>query len=296
MKLPDLLRPADGPPIVPTEGWTAWITIAAAAAMGFLAVLCLAAGLAAGRLAATWHSDLAGLATLVLIADPAEMDNLTEKAVAVLSTTPGIQASRVLSAEEHAALLEPWLGENSSIEGLPAPRLIEIDLAGSGPDVPQLQARLDQSAPGAKYDDHQRWREPLFDATRALEFLAWTASVLVILTAGAMISLAAQVSLAGNAEVVRVVRLIGAADGYIARAFVARIALRGFAGGAVGAAIGTMALAAIPDFGEAAALGINLTPGNLGSIALLICVPIGTGIVALLTAWVAVRSALRHLP
>ncbi len=295
MKLPDLLRPADGPPIVPTEGWTAWITIAAAGAMGFLAVLCLAAGLAADRLAATWNADLAGLATVVLITDPFEMDNLTEKAMAVLKTTPGIQASRVLSAEEHAALLEPWLGENASIEGLPSPRLIEIELSGAGPDVPQLQARFDQSAPGAQYDDHQRWREPLFDAARALEFLAWTASVLVILTAGAMISLAAQVSLAGNTEVVRVVRLIGAADGYIARAFVSRIALRGFAGGAVGTAIGTLALAVIPDFGEAAALGISLTPGILGSVVLLVCVPIGTGIIALFTAWIAVRSALRHL-
>ncbi|MBY8976265.1 cell division protein FtsX [Rhodobacteraceae bacterium NNCM2] len=295
MNLPDFLRSSDGPPIVPTRGWSIWITIATAAAMGFLAVLSLAAGLAAGRLAETWQSDLAGTATVAIITEADQVDTRTNQALSILDTTPGITDSRVLSEAEHAALLEPWLGENAQIEGLPAPRLVEVKITEAGPDIPQLQARLDQAAPGARYDDHQAWRDPLVKAAHALELLAWIASILVILTASGMISLAAQVSLAGNAEVVKVVRLIGAADSFIARAFVSRIALRGLAGGSAGAAIAILALAAMPDFGEAAAFGITLTPGPLLSVVLLIGVPVGTCLVSLLTSWVAVRMALRRM-
>ena len=51
----------------------------------------------------------------------------------------------------------------------------------------------------------------------------------------AMITLAARAALAANAEVIRVLRLVGAKDSYIARAFVRRFTLRTLAGAAVGA-------------------------------------------------------------
>ena len=50
----------------------------------------------------------------------------------------------------------------------------------------------------------------------------------------AMITLAANAALATNAQVIRVLRLIGARDTYIARAFVRRFTLRALSGAAVG--------------------------------------------------------------
>ncbi len=61
-----------------------------------------------------------------------------------------------------------------------------------------------------------------------------------------MITLAAQAALAANDQVIRVLRLIGATDAYIARAFVRRFALRALAGATTGTALGLLAVAALP--------------------------------------------------
>jgi cell division transport system permease protein len=61
-----------------------------------------------------------------------------------------------------------------------------------------------------------------------------------------MITLAARAALATNAEVIRVLRLVGAKDTYIARAFVRRFTLRALAGAAVGTAAGIIGVAALP--------------------------------------------------
>ncbi len=57
-----------------------------------------------------------------------------------------------------------------------------------------------------------------------------------------MITLAAQAALAANDPVIRVLRLIGARDSYIARAFVRRFTLRALAGAALGTLAGMMAV------------------------------------------------------
>lgn len=290
-----LFNGGDAPPIVPATGWTAPLTTLSALAMAFLAVLTLSAGIAAGRLAATWEADLANIATVSITVAPEQMADRLERTLDVLRTTPDIQSIRVLNEAEHAELLRPWLGANASIEGLPAPRLIELQLIDGGPDAARLQARLDQSAPGARFDDHQAWRGPLARAAGALKTLAWAATILVIAAAAAMIGLAAQATLGGNTEVVRVIRLIGAEERFIARAFVTRIALRGLIGGLAGAALGLIALALLPGLGGAAGIGMQLTPGLSTGLTLLVAVPLATTGIALLTAHLAIRAELRRI-
>lgn len=284
-----------GPPIVPNRGWSAWITIGAAAAMGFLAVLALAAGLAAGRLADSWEADLSGLSTVIVTSEAETRDATVADALAVLAALPGIREARALSDEEHDTLLEPWLGENTEVIGLPIPRLIEVTLEGAGPDPELVQAELDRGAAGARYDTHQEWRRPLIEGASALERLARFAIVMVILGAGGMIALSAQATLAGNTEVVRVVRLIGATDRYIARAFMLRIAMRGFAGGVIGAVLGSLVLALTPGFEGSSQVNITMAPGAVGSLVLLTLVPLGTTAIAIVASWIAIRAALYRL-
>ncbi len=79
------LRRGDDPPIVPRSGWAAALTALTALAMSYLAVLTLSAGIAAERLAETWGSELAGVAT-VRISVPA--DALEARVTAVLADEP----------------------------------------------------------------------------------------------------------------------------------------------------------------------------------------------------------------
>lgn len=283
------------PPIVPSSGWAAWLTAAAAAAMSFLAVLALAAGLAADRLARDWQGAFEGTATVRLVGEPDTMEIRLAQALEVLRQTPGIAAARPLEPDEQAALLAPWLGPAAGAVDLPVPRLIDVSVAPPGPDVEALQARLERASEGAVYDDHGAWRRPLASAARGLSRLAWAAAALTVLAASAMVALAARASLAGNAEVVRVLRIIGAEDSFIAAAFTRRLSARAALGGLAGTAAGLAALASLPGIAADPGLTDVLLPGPAGWALLLAGVPALVALIAWATARRAVSRELERM-
>ncbi|MEM1343497.1 MAG: cell division protein FtsX [Pseudomonadota bacterium] len=284
---------AEGPPIVPLGGWSAPLVTLTAAAMAFLAVLALAGGLAAGRLAEAWRGDRAGLATVQISAPRERLEARIERTLAVLRTTPGITDVRVLSETEHEALLAPWLGATIDLSALPAPRLIEVALEGAGPDAARLNDRLERSVGGAVYDDHGAWRVPLVAAAARLEVLAWSAVALIIAAAAAMVALTARASLSANLETVRIVRLIGAEDGVIARAVETRLALRGLAGGVLGTGAAALAFALVPE--APAGVGLALMAPLPVWVGVLAAVPLVSGLIAWVTARASVRLVLARM-
>jgi len=231
---------------VPPTGFTARLTLFTAGAMAFLAVFALALSLATGRLADRWSAELARTSTLRISAPADQADAQLLAAVEVLQTTPGVAQARPLTADEQRKLLEPWFGSDLPIEDLPIPQLIEIIEEGDGYDATGLRARLQAEVPGAVLDDHTRWREPLVAAANRLRSLGWLALILIAASTAAMITLAAQAALAANAQVIRVMRLVGARDIYIARAFVRRFTLRAFWGAALGTGGGVLAVLLLP--------------------------------------------------
>ena len=231
---------------VPQSGMTAQLTMFVAAVMAFLAVIALAVSLTTNRVASLWADELAQSATLRLPADPATADALLLSALDVLQTTPGISTVRALSQDEQQSLLEPWFGPDLPLDALPMPQLIEIVADGDGYDVGGLRARLTAQVPGAILDDHTAWREPLLDAASRVRLIGWTVILLIGTTVAAMITLAAQASLAANVRVISVLRLVGATDTYIARAFVRRFTLRAGAGAVAGAIIGALVVQLMP--------------------------------------------------
>jgi len=232
--------------VVPPTGFTARLTVFAAASMAFLTVFALALSLAAGRLADRWGSELARSSTVRISAPADQMDAQMLAVMEVLATTPGVLDARPLSEEEQFALLEPWFGPDLPLDTLPIPRLVEVNETGDGYDAVGLRNRLAGEAPGAVLDDHTRWREPLVRAADRLRALGLVSIVLIGATTAVMITLAANAALAANAQVIRVLRLVGALDVYIARAFVRRYTLRALAGALVGTALGMIAIAFLP--------------------------------------------------
>lgn len=268
--------------VVPVSGHTAGLVWAASAAMAFLAVLALALGLAAGRLADDWGAGLDGTATLRLPAAPGQLAAVTARAETLLAESPGILRSRTLSPSEQRALLEPWFGPDLPVEALPLPGMIELG-TGPGFDPQALRDRLTAEIPDAVLDDHTRWRQPLVRAAGGLRVVALAGAVLIAVAMAAMVTLAAGFSLAANAQVLRVLRLIGAPDSFVARAFTRRFALRALIGAAGGTALGMAALAAIP---RGAGLFQGIGPQGLDWLAMLAIPP-----AAALIAWIATRRA-----
>lgn len=272
--------------VVPPSGFTAWLTGLTAAAMAFLAVFALALSLASGRLADRWQDSLAQTATIRISAPPEQMEAQTRAVLDLLRTTPGIASARPLDEAEQRQLLEPWFGPDLPLDSLPLPRLIELAEEPPGFDADGLRMRLTAEAPGAVLDDHTRWRRPLVAAAERLRMLGLM-SILVIAGAMAgMITLAASAALAANAGVIRVLRLVGARDNYIARAFVRRFTRRAFIGSVTGTAVGMLAVAFLPDTVEAGAFLTGLGFAGLHWLWPLTIPPLGA-----IVAFAATRAA-----
>lgn len=297
MKRPGaILSAAEGPAgrLVPPTGFTARLVIAVSAAMAFLAVLALALGVAAGRLAAGWEAALADTATVRVAAPEGQLAAQTEAALEVLRTTAGVASARVLGKDETQALLAPWLGPGLPLDDLPLPRLIAVTTAPEGFDAAGLQLRLSAETPGAVLDDHGRWRAPLATAAARLRAVAAAAGALTLVTLAAVVVLAAQSALAAHAQVIAVLRLVGARDAFIARAFVRRFTLRALGGALAGTALGLAAVAFVPDIGAALGLAGATTLGP-GAVAVALAVPPVVAVLAFLATHLAVRLRLKEI-
>ncbi|WP_376876897.1 cell division protein FtsX [Albirhodobacter sp. R86504] len=232
--------------VVPPTGFTARLTMMTSAAMAFLAVFALALSLASGRLADRWSEALARSATIRISAPADQMATQLDAVLSTLSSTPGVTSFRALETEEMQALLVPWFGPDLPVETLPLPRLVEV-VEGADFDAEGLRLRLSAEAPGAVFDDHTRWRAPLVAAAERLRLLGVLSFLLIGGVMAGLITLAAQAALAANAQVIKVLRLVGARDLFIARAFVHRFTLRGLIGAGAGTALGMIAVALLPD-------------------------------------------------
>lgn len=289
-----VLGDAQSDRVVPPAGFTARLTLFASGAMAFLAVFALALSLAAGRLADRWSDELARSATLRITAPADQMAAQTEAALLVLRQTPGVESARALSREEQAALLAPWFGSGLSLDALPVPQLIEVTETADGYDAQGLRLRLSAEVPGAVLDDHGRWRRPLVEAADSLRRLGLVSILLIGGAMAAMITLAASAALAANAQVIQVLRLVGARDRFIASAFVRRFTLRALVGAGIGTALGMAGVALLP---EASAEGGFLTGLGFRGAGWLwpLAIPVLGALVALLATTYAARRTLRGL-
>ena len=272
--------------MVPPSGAPARLTAFTAGAMTFLAVFAMALSLATGKLAARWADALDRTATVRISAPDDQMEMQTKAVVDILTTTPGIATARALTLAESRKLLEPWFGPDLPLADLPLPQLVEVTETGAGYDAEGLRQRLSAEAPGAVLDDHLRWRRPMAEAAGRLRLLGLLSMILIGFTMAAMITLAANAALSANAQVIRVLRLVGAKDSYIAKAFVRRFTLRAGSGALVGALLGTAGVALLPAQDAAGGFLTGLGFTGFGWFLPLLLVPL-----AALVAFLATRTA-----
>lgn len=277
--------------IVPRSGHGAWLVWLGAAAMAFLAVFALALSMSAARLADSWTAALAQSATVRISAPPAELDAQTEAVLEVLRTTPGIEDARVMTPEEQGDLLSVWLGPDLPLDALPLPRMVEVWETADGPDRQGLRLRLSAEAPGAIYDDHTQWRRPLIDAASRLRAVSGLALALIGAVTGAIIALAASAALASNAQVIRVLRLVGARDRFIARAFVRRMTRRAALGAVIGTALGMASMMGLPSLGPDATSGLGFQgAGWLAPLLVPVLIAVVAWAAAMATAFTVLRG------
>lgn len=280
----------DADRVVPPSGFTVRLTVFTAAIMAFLTVFALALSLAAGRVAERWQTDLAGQATVRIPVTGSESDTRVQAVLDMLQATAGIESARQLSAEDQRALLAPWFGSDLPVDALPLPRLIALQHSAGGFDADTVQAALTEIAPGAVLDDHDRWRAPMVKAAERLRFLGIVALLSIIAALAAMVVLSAQAALAANDKVIEVLRLVGARDAFIVRAFTRRFTIRAVIGAAAGAVLGAAAVALLPQASTEAGFLSGLGFQGRTWLWLLLVPPAAGGLAYAATRWTAHRT------
>ncbi|MBL4721764.1 MAG: hypothetical protein JKY20_11620 [Alphaproteobacteria bacterium] len=267
------------------------------ALMVYLATLTLAAGLLVATMANQWSQGLSG--TLTVQVAPLKNESLAEldarviEATRAILKTPGVETARAIPLRDIAAMLEPWLGGDANIEGLPLPRLIDVAMSPDI-DLDALAKRLAKAAPGAEIDDHQYWRGHLITFLRSLEIVAAIMVSLIAITTATIVVFATRSGLAVHREVIEVLHVIGAPDAYIAGQFQRHAQRLGFIGGVVGGVLGIGTL-----------LGLSYLAGKLDGAAfptlqywhwpLLAALPIAAAYIAKWTARRIVMHALNRM-
>lgn len=279
----------------PANRYLPWIV----ALMVYLATLAVASAFALGASAAHWQSGQSDRLTIQLPPPgKAAGDDRTTLIIDMLRATPGVTAVRRLGRAELIGLLEPWLGTGNITPDLPLPELIDVTVARRHkPDLDALRERLQKAVPGAEIDDHGRWMGRLATAARAFQALALALTFLIAGAATATVVVATRASLAVHRETIEILHLIGAQDGFVARAFERRALGQGLRGGLIGLGLAALTFVLL----QRATAGLDaplmprldLSPANLASLAAL---PLASAAIAMVTARFTVLKALAKLP
>ena len=221
-----------------------WIT----GLMVYLAVVALAATMVLADAGVTWRRGLAGTLTAQIMPDAGggteSLDARTRAATALLLATPGIARASVLTDDQLAALLAPWLGAEAMASELPVPRLIDVALAAdANVDTRALAARLAANIPGASLDDNAMWLGRLLALFGAIEAVALIVLALIGLSGVTIVVFTTRSGLAIHEDVVAVLHLIGARDSYIAGQFQAHVLRLTLKGGLAGFAFAAATVA-----------------------------------------------------
>lgn len=290
--------------IIPSRAQPMRTLTLAMAVMCYLATLALGALMLIEAAVSQWVSGMASEATVqVRQLSDSDLDAETRKALDILASTPGVSGARTLGAEDVSALLEPWLGPSSALAELPLPRLISVSLDDKRPpDLVSLEKRLVLDVKGASLDTHLLWQSQFTRAASTLRRLSLGILALIALSATALVIFATRSVLDANRGVIDVLHLVGADDGFIARAIKARFLRSSFVAGLLGTLGGLATFAALGLLGGKGDQGLSAATADLliatpsvaaATYAVFLIVPVSATLLSIVTAHLAVLRQLQ---
>jgi cell division transport system permease protein len=289
-------------PVIPEATAPHMTLMTAMAAMCYLAVLAIGALLMTSAAVNNWTSQVASEVTVqISAADGVDVDGDTARAARILRETPGVSTATVVPAAEARRLLEPWLGKAAILDDLPVPQLINVSIdKNNPPDLEGLRARLAAEVPSATLDTHRRWQAELVSMAGTLTWLAIAVLTLIAGAAAVLVVYATRAAMEVNREVIEVLYLAGARDGFISREVLWRFFLTGLKAGLIGALLGFITFILL-GFGSGRLAGPvkeflydPLGASSTNYIAFL-AVPVVATLISLVTARISISRVLKAM-
>ncbi len=196
------------------SGFTLGIVISC---MSYLACLALGAHFLTNSITGNWLQSAGNSMTIQIVETAEETANTqAERIMAYLKGVKQITQATRIERAEMVTLLEPWLGAGNIIEELPLPILIELTPApNAGGNWSWLSEQISLIASGAHLDDHHIWQERIERFSSLLTLLSIAILCLIGLCASVVIIFATRASLIANMDILEVLHLVGAQDGFV---------------------------------------------------------------------------------
>ena len=291
-------------PIIPPEAAPLRNLTVTMTVMCYLACLAIGALILIDRSVEGWTRGLSREVTVqVRVLEKVDVEMELAKAVAILDQTTGVESAETLDREVGLKLLEPWLG-NADLSDLPIPRLIRVTIDEiHPPNFESLVKILETEVKGASLDTHRRWQTELSRMGHTLSLLSYLILLLICASSFAIVVFAARAVLAANREVVDVLHLVGANDGYIARQIDQRFLTTGLVAGCSGVGLGLLTFLALSLSGNTADNSVALASYNLlfgadsaWTYGIMIGVPLAATAIAVISAKLTLTSMLKSTP
>lgn len=206
------------------------------AIMTFLAALTAGAVYLIGDASRDWSRAIAREMTIQIRPQAGRViENDVAQVADIARRQRFVESVQVIDRREGERLLEPWLGTGLDLSDLPVPRLVVLRLAGGiTPDLAGLKSTLAERVPNALLDDHKLWLGRLKLMADTLVILGLLILTLVLMATALAVAFATRGAMAGTAQIIDVLHLVGAEDTYIARQFQAHFLRLGLKGGGAG--------------------------------------------------------------
>ena len=187
-----------------------------------------------------------------------------------------------------------WLGD-ADLSDLPVPRLVAVQLTKTAPaDAIALDRALKAQGLDAVVDDHSVWMADIQHAAQVARWVGMAVFGLIATAAAAVVAFATRAGLAARREVVEVLHLSGAEDGFIAGLFQLRFAKMAAIAGLFGAGAAAIMGAILRLAGGGQGLTPVLPITWLDLLAVLPA-PLAAGAVAALAARLTAQAMIRDL-
>ncbi len=274
--------------------------------MSFLAVLACSGTFALSNMTNRWSSGLENKVTIEIAVETKEGHLLsnrtvkkeTKKLADKLAKNPIIKSISVLTSEEIQELISPWIGKDLTLNDIPLPGLIAVELRHSDKaSLNMLKANIAAISQYAQLETHHEWLADLISFANSLKALSLFIALIIGGATITAITAGIRTRLAIHNKEVELLHHMGATDNYIARQFQRHAMMLAFKGGVIGTLSGLIVIAMIVLLSKNS--GSALIPSiEIGYMALLFLflIPVIVALIAIVTSRFTVLRSLEKMP